>query len=122
MRQSHGTRGWDEARHGHPAPPLCHHCHSSARLAFVGVLCAYRAPHPLREAARVARHHILVIEDLDVPNHTMIAHRNLVHDPNGIFRTLDEWLRMIRSTAGVSNVWQDSEIRQEASRMESAVT
>jgi 2-polyprenyl-3-methyl-5-hydroxy-6-metoxy-1,4-benzoquinol methylase len=68
---------------------------------------AEKAVSLLSEAARVARRHILIIEDLHIPNHSNVAIRNLVHDPRGIFRTLSEWMLLIRGAPGVTIVWHD---------------
>ena len=59
------------------------------------------------EAARVARRHILILEDLHIANHSRILRRNVMHDPQGIFRTLSEWLQLIRGAPGVAHVWHD---------------
>lgn len=61
----------------------------------------------VKEAARVARRFIVVLEDLHVPGHHGIDRRNFDHDPNGIFRTLWEWLRLFRNTPGVKDVRHD---------------
>ena len=78
-------------------------------VMFTSVLhhAAERCVRLLSEAVRVARRHILIIEDLHIPNHSRIAHRNLLHDPYGIFRTLSEWLQLIRGSPGVAHVWHD---------------
>ena len=65
---------------------------------------ATKAAALIREAARVARRFIVVLEDLHIPGHRAIEHRNLVHDPQGIFRTLSEWYLMFRSAPGVRDV------------------
>jgi len=51
----------------------------------------------LADAARVARSHIIVVEDLAVPGDVLVTKRNFQHDPQGIFRTLKEWHRILRT-------------------------
>ena len=52
---------------------------------------AANAPALLREAARVTTRHVLVFEDLAVPEDERITARHRIHDAHGIFRTQPEW-------------------------------
>lgn len=64
-------------------------------VSFMSVLhhAANSTESLLREAARVARRWILVLEDTQTP---AVARRNWRHDPRGIFRTDLEWKRLFR--------------------------
>ena len=63
----------------------------------------------VREAARVARKYIVVLEDLNVlgHRHRSISRRNYVHDRHGVFRTLDEWMQLFRATPGIRGIRHD---------------
>lgn len=52
---------------------------------------AANAPALLLEAARVTTRHVLVFEDLAIPDDPRIMARHRLHDPNGTFRTSAEW-------------------------------
>ena len=61
----------------------------------------------LREAARVSRRWIVVLDDLYIPSNKNVVARHHAHDPNGKFRRLDEWYNVFRSTPGVIDVRHD---------------
>ena len=82
-------------------------------VSFMAVLhhAANNTPSLLADAARVARRFLVVVEDLAVlptePYYANISARNHAHDPNGIFRTLDEWYGLFNATRGVQCVRHD---------------
>ena len=82
-------------------------------VMFVSVLhhAANATVALVREAARVARRYIIVLEDLHLPaphaHHRDIVKRNVAHEPHGIFRTLEEWLHLFRVTPGVRDARYD---------------
>ena len=82
-------------------------------VMFVSVLhhAANATVALLREAARVARRYIIVLEDLHLTeshaHHQAIVRRNVAHEPNGIFRTLEEWLHLFLVTPGVRDARHD---------------
>ena len=82
---------------------------STDLVMFNSVLhhAAHKAETLVLEAARVARRWIVILEDLSVPGHRNIEHRNLIHDPSGVFRTLDEWRRILHAPPQVSDVQHD---------------
>ena len=82
-------------------------------VMFVSVLhhAANSTVDLVREAARVARRYIIVLEDLHLPAshalHHAIEQRNHDHEPHGIFRTLEEWISLFRATPAVRDVRHD---------------
>ena len=64
-------------------------------VSFMSVLhhAANSTETLLREAARVSRRWILVLEDTQTP---AVAKRNQQHDPRGVFRTDTEWKQLFK--------------------------
>ena len=64
----------------------------------------------LREAARIARERIVLIEDLWMEPKEfnrafpMIHRRHRYHEPHGIFRTQHEWVQMLQNRTGFAVV------------------
>ena len=68
-------------------------------VSFMSVLhhAASSTETLLHQAARVARHWIVVLEDTQTP---LVARRNKAHDPHGIFRSDAEWKRLFERVPG----------------------
>ena len=66
---------------------------------------AHNAPELIREAARIARHAIVLNEDINVspelnPSAKFVRSRNKFHDRQGIFRTHPMWVAMLENDTG----------------------
>ena len=62
------------------------------------IIAAKNAPGLLEDAARVAQKRIVLLEDLNYSGNINMKSRNYNHDRNGIFRTHDEWMKLLHGT------------------------